>query len=583
MLRRMHWSLRTKILAGYLLAIVLLVAIGATALANLKNLLENARWKDHTRAVINNIDDSLLLLVEAEAGQRGFVLTGQESFLGPFVGVQDLLDKNLNSLRELTADNPRQQERLSRLAPLVAERVLVLGEVVEIRRKEGLEAAQGAILTGKGRAIMQTIEKIDQEMREEETKLLEARAKATESAAQRFSLSIFIGVPLGALALLLVGRAIAVGIARPVGMLTHAAEKIAAGDLAVVLPDEERGDEVGQLAKSFRRMSSTLSEVVAVNERIAQGDLTSVVQPQSDADKFGRTHQEMILQLSKLVGAVQRAGLQVNTSATEIAATARQQQATATEVAATTTQIGATSREIAATSKELVRTVGEVGHVAQETAELAGSGQTGLARMETTMRTIMDASSSISGKLAVLSEKAANINTVVTTITKVADQTNLLSLNAAIEAEKAGEYGLGFAVVATEIRRLADQTAVATYDIEQMVKEMQSAVSAGVMGMDKFSEEVRRGVEEVRQVGDQLARIIQQVQALTPRFEAVNEGMQSQSLGAQQITDALAQLSEAAQQTAESLRNSGVAIDHLNDSARALQGGVARFKLREQA
>ena len=85
----------------------------------------------------------------------------------------------------------------------------------------------------------------------------------------------------------------------------------------------------------------------------------------------------------------------------------------------------------------------------------------------------------MNAKLEVLNEKASNINQVVTTITKVADQTNLLSLNAAIEAEKAGEHGRGFAVVATEIRRLADQTAIASYDIEQLVKEMQSAVSAG--------------------------------------------------------------------------------------------------------
>src|SRR5437764_8962766 len=129
------------------------------------------------------------------------------------------------------------------------------------------------------------------------------------------------------------------------------------------------------------------------------------------------------------------------------------------------------------------------------------------------MLQIMDASGSITSKLAVLNEKTANINSVVTTITKVADQTNLLSLNAAIEAEKAGEYGLGFAVVAMEIRRLADQTAVATYDIAKMVKEMQSAVAAGVMGMDKFSEEVGRGMQEIQQVGRQLSEIIQQVQA----------------------------------------------------------------------
>ena len=280
-----------------------------------------------------------------------------------------------------------------------------------------------------------------------------------------------------------------------------------------------------------------------------------------------------------LVGQVKKSGIQVNTSINEIAATAKEQQATASEIAATTTEIGATSKEISATSKELVKTMGEVSSVAEQSATLAGSGQAGLARMEETMRQIMSAAGAINAKLAVLNEKAGNINQVVTTITKVADQTNLLSLNAAIEAEKAGEYGRGFAVVATEIRRLADQTAVATYDIEQMVKEMLSAVSAGVMGMDKFSEEVRRGVDEVRQVGGQLAQIIQHVQTMTPRFESVNEGMQAQATGAQQISEALSQLSEAAQQTVESLRQSGMAIEQLNDTALGLKSGVERIQL----
>jgi methyl-accepting chemotaxis protein WspA len=264
---------------------------------------------------------------------------------------------------------------------------------------------------------------------------------------------------------------------------------------------------------------------------------------------------------------------------TEIAATAKDQQSTANEIAATTAEIGATSKQISATSRELVKTMNEVSQVAEDTAQVANTGQTGINRMENNMRQIMDASGSITAKLAVLSEKTANINTVVTTITKVADQTNLLSLNAAIEAEKAGEYGLGFAVVAMEIRRLADQTAVATYDIEKMVKEMQSAVAAGVMGMDKFSEEVRRGVEEIRQVSTQLARIIHQVQTLTPRFQTVNEGMSAQATGAQQISETLTQLNEAAQQTAESLRQSNIAIEQLNAAAHGLQTSVARFKL----
>ena len=149
----------------------------------------------------------------------------------------------------------------------------------------------------------------------------------------------------------------------------------------------------------------------------------------------------------------------------------------------------------------------------------------------------------------------------------------------AIEAEKAGEYGRGFAVVATEVRRLADQTAVATYDIEQMVREIQSAVSAGVMGMDKFSEEVRRGMFEVQQVGEQLSQIIHQVQALAPRVLMVNEGMQAQATGAEQINHALVQLGDASSQTVESLRQASFAIDELSQVAVGLRSGVSRFKV----
>ena len=329
-------------------------------------------------------------------------------------------------------------------------------------------------------------------------------------------------------------------------------------------------------------INQPLRRLVAVTDAMRQADFTQRVAlaRQDEFGTLGDGFDRMADDLTALVGQVQQSGIQVNTSVNEIAATAKEQQATASEIAATTTEIGATSKEISATSKELVKTMSEVSTVAEQSATLAGSGQAGLARMEDTMRHVMEAAGGISAKLAVLSEKAGNINQVVTTITKVADQTNLLSLNAAIEAEKAGEYGRGFAVVATEIRRLADQTAVATYDIEQMVKEMQSAVSAGVMGMDKFSEEVRRGMAEVQQVGGQLAQIISQVQALAPRVESVNEGMQAQATGAEQISQALTQLSEAAQQTVESLRQSGLAIDELNKVSSGLRNGISRFKLR---
>jgi methyl-accepting chemotaxis protein WspA len=331
----------------------------------------------------------------------------------------------------------------------------------------------------------------------------------------------------------------------------------------------------------MRAIMAPMNRIVQILEIMRTGDLSGRLNLERK-DEFGAVEtgfNDMMTELTSLVSQAQRSSVQVTTSVTEIAATSKQQQATATETAATTTEIGATSREIAATSRDLVRTMTEVSTAADQASVAAGSGQQGLARMEETMHAVMGAADLVNAKLAILNEKAGNINQVVVTIVKVADQTNLLSLNAAIEAEKAGEYGRGFAVVATEVRRLADQTAVATYDIEQMVREIQSAVSAGVMGMDKFSEEVRRGMSEVQQVGEQLSQIIHQVQALAPRVLMVNEGMQAQATGAEQINHALVQLGDASSQTVESLRQASFAIDELSQVAIGLRGGVSRFKV----
>ncbi len=323
--------------------------------------------------------------------------------------------------------------------------------------------------------------------------------------------------------------------------------------------------------------------VVRVAEKISSGDLTTPVRVTETQDEIGRltvAFAQMTQKLNSLIRQVQHSGIQITSSTTEIAASGKQLEATVTEQVASTNQVVATAKEIAATSGELVKTMDQVGELAGQTAIAAGTGQQEIVRMETTMRQLANATASISAKLGVISEKANNINSVVTTITKVADQTNLLSLNAAIEAEKAGEYGTGFAVVAREIRRLADQTAIATLDIESMVKDMQSAVSTGVMEMDKFTTEVSRGVEDVRTISGQIGKIIERVQSLTPRFDAVTKGMEDQSEGAQQISDAMVQLSEASRQTAQSLRDTNRAIEQLNEAAQGLQREISFFKVQ---
>lgn len=260
----------------------------------------------------------------------------------------------------------------------------------------------------------------------------------------------------------------------------------------------------------LRAVTQPIARLVGILDVMRTGDLSGRLSVDCEFRALATGFNRMTDDLANLVGQVQQSGVQVNASVTEIAVTAREQQATASEIAATTVEIGATSREISARSKQLVGTMHEVATVAEHSAFLAAQGQGGLTHMDESMGRVTEAAGAINAKLAVLNEKAGNISQMVTTITKVADQTNLVSLNAAIEAEKAGEYGRGFAVVATEIRRLADQTAVSTYDIEQMVREIQSAVAAGVMGMDKFSEEVRRGMQDVQHISGQLSQVIQQ-------------------------------------------------------------------------
>ncbi|MFO0860570.1 MAG: methyl-accepting chemotaxis protein [Phycisphaerales bacterium] len=275
---------------------------------------------------------------------------------------------------------------------------------------------------------------------------------------------------------------------------------------------------------------------------------------------------------------VRRAGIRLYSTATEIGATSRQQEASASTFGAASNQIAAAVKEISATGQDLVRTMESVNENAVETADLASTGRTGLKGMESVMHDLDRATASISDKLGAINERSQKITAVITTITKVADQTNILSINAAIEAEKAGEFGSGFLVIAREIRRLADQTASATLDIEQMVKQMQGAVSAGVMEMDRFADQVRRGVHEVSTAGLQLTEIIDRVNRSTESFKLVNESMQAQSQGAQQISEAMTSLTGNAQQTVQSAKEFGAAATDLQGAILMLREAVGEFK-----
>ncbi len=350
-------------------------------------------------------------------------------------------------------------------------------------------------------------------------------------------------------------------------------------------------DEIGHASEALNLMADNFETnitqmhlLINAIKQLSNGDFSArVIMNQSLAQdeeslRVAESFNNMTETFEEIISQLHQLGINLTTSATEIATASKQQETIIVEQEATTREISVTAHEISTTAKDFANTVSELSMVAEDTSKLAADGKKSLTHMEVIMRQMVDASGNIAAKLAVLNEKASNITTVITTITKVADQTNLLSLNAAIEAEKAGEYGRSFAVIAREIRRLADQTGLATLDIEKIVNEIMSAVSSSVMGVDDFTQEIRNGVEQIGIVGGQLAKIIEQVQELTNRFETVNQGMQLQSSAAEQINDAMAQLSHTAQLTTESIHQFRNTIQQLDAAAADLRVAVAKIK-----
>ncbi|CAE6935539.1 Chemotaxis protein [Pseudomonas marincola] len=544
-----NWSVQLRIIASFAVVITILLLMAAVAYNRLVVVERGAQlvrdnavpglyqisrirssWVDHMLLTRKE-----LLVASQNNGVAESQLLDQDE--AQFSKTEQALEQDL-SIYKTTITEAHERTLIAEFEQL-RKQYLGLHEQMLALHKQGRSADAFALSTGQmladwqqGREVLNKLVEVNRDVAI--TSVADIHESVTELELSMM-LAVLLAVALAAVSGFLLLRAIT----QPIAQVVNTLKIMGGGDLSVRM-DLQRKDEFNAIEEGFNNMSEALKG---------------------------------------LVTQAQRSAVQMTTSVTEIAATSKQQQATVTETAATTTEIGATSREITATSRDLVRTMSEVSSTAEHTSVLAGSGQLGLTRMEDTMHQVMGAADLVNAKLAILNEKAGNITQVVTTIVKFADQTNLLSLNAAIEAEKAGEYGRGFAVVATEVRRLADQTAVATYDIEQMVREIQSAVSAGVMGMDKFSEEVRRGISEVAQVGEQLSQIIQQVQALAPRVQMVNEGMQAQATGADQINQALAQLGEASGQTVESLRQTSSAIDELNQVANSLRTGVSRFRV----
>lgn len=341
-----------------------------------------------------------------------------------------------------------------------------------------------------------------------------------------------------------------------------------------------------------RRISKPLAQLTRTARLLADGDMlqaSSILDGLPAEMKSGSSRNEIFIlseafhrmttHLRLLLAGVKHSGDMVNLSSTEIGTSARDLESLVNRQAISTTEISATGTQISATAEDLSRTMLKVGADAKRTTDLAEHGRVELTVLESAMNVLTGAASDISARLADINDKAQLISGVIVAIHNISEQVNLLSLNAAIEAEKAGEFGRGFAVVAREIRRLADKTHVSAQSIELTIAQMHAAVSAGVMGVDKFSSDVRASVTRVSKAINGLEEVIARVQDLDGQFGFVREGTSAQSEGAKQISEALHSLAGVGEETRESLSRFTSASEQLCRVVVSLQEEVSRFRL----
>jgi methyl-accepting chemotaxis protein len=458
---RSSWTFGRRVAAGFALSFALLAVIGTVAYRSIGTLETTRVAVEHTHVVLQRIADVLSLLKDAETGQRGFVITGDESFLEPYRSAAVAVDKDVQALRTLTADNPSQQKRIGTAEPLINAKLRELKQTIDTRTADGFAAAAKIVAAGHGKASMDELRGVLGEMEQEERELLTQRSALAEAARNRATTTIVAG---SLLSLILITAA-------------------------------------------------------------------GVIITRSLSTRIG--------------AAVQH----VQSSSSELQTAANQQVTGAREQSTAMNEITTTINELLATSKQIAESAQRVAHIAEDTAKAARSGELTASKTNESFASIKRQVDLIVTHMLDLSQKSQQIGGILEIINELTEQTNILAINATIEAAGAGDAGKRFAVVADEIRKLADRVGGSTREIRGLIDEVRAAANTTVMTTEGGTKAVDAGLRQFAELTGALRQIGNLVGTTTEAAREIELSTKQQSTAVEQVNSAIADVAQTTRET----------------------------------
>jgi methyl-accepting chemotaxis protein len=334
-----------------------------------------------------------------------------------------------------------------------------------------------------------------------------------------------------------------------------------------------------EIINSFSRYADGRNELLQNLNKIARGDLTTVVKPRSEKDEMSNAVAQMLVNLRQLTSQIQGATENISRANSNISAATAEQAATVTEQAASVAETTTTVEEVHQTAGQSVGRAQLVSEIASQTLKLAESGLDTVKKTEDGMLGLKDQVRHIAETILNLSEQTLQIGEIIATVNDIADQSNLLALNAAMEAARAGEAGRGFAVVAGEVRNLAEQSRQATAQVSSILSEIQKAANTAVMVTEKGTKSAEGGVELAQATGDSIRVIREHTQQVVTAAEQIAASARQQLAGMDQITRAMQNINQGAMQTQKGMEQVDQSAQNLNDLGRQLTHIVQQYKI----